>query len=209
MLPVPEEPPMSRCELTVLLPWVLLAILIAAPGCGGSGGSGGSAGGDVGGDTLVTGAAPVVDLSATATTVTPDLDLLPTASDADGDPLTFTWTVEPGSASPVVLMDVDASTGGGSFTFPLNGSYQLRLTVDDGNGNLVSRIIEVAVEDPDFYTISGTVSDDGSPTSGLVCQLFFAGVSTAAANSATSSGDFSFPQVIGDRDRFTVLVPGS
>ncbi len=55
-----------------------------------------------------------------------------TANDAENDPLTTTWSMASGPA-PVTFSDAPA--GATTATFPLAGTYLLRLTANDGSGS--------------------------------------------------------------------------
>lgn len=191
---------------SILLP--VLSLLLAA--CGG--GSGG--GGDDGETAAATGSPPTISVADPDDPNTNSLSLLPVSSDPDGDDLSYSWAVDPGSVSQAVLIVVDDPvTGEATFTFPMNGPYTLVVTADDGNGNQRSASVAVVVADPDPFSIDGEVSDDGSAASGLACELYFnpVGEGTVAATASTdaTAGAFSFDQLIGDKDQFTVLVPGS
>lgn len=102
-----------------------------------------------------------------------------TASDADGDPLAFSWARKssaPGSGPAVAL--VGASTANPTFTPPVAGSYTFTLTVTDGRGGVsVSEVTvtangaPVAAAGSDFtvnagsrVTLSGSAVDpNGDP----------------------------------------------
>ena len=63
------------------------------------------------------------------------------SQDYDGDDLSYSWEFLPG-AEPVT--DVNPQ-----FTFPDPGTYQAKLTVDDGQGNIVTETVEIiAGNDP-------------------------------------------------------------
>jgi protocatechuate 3,4-dioxygenase beta subunit len=68
------------------------------------------------------------------------------ATDADGDPLTYAWTqVSP--ASPVGTFS-STSSANPTWTAPnvtANGTYRLRVTVSDGQGGTVQGIVDISV----------------------------------------------------------------
>lgn len=190
----------------------LASLILILAGCGGGGGGGG--GGNDG--SGATGAAPTVD--PIPDVAAPEEDPVyvmgaPTGSDPDGDPLTWSWSIKSGSTTQAVeIFDTNSSTGTASFRFPKNGPYTIRVSASDGNGNTTTREFAIIVDDPNPFSIDGEVSDDGMEKAGLVCELFFqpVGESEVVDNDSTNgSGAFQFDDLIGDKDQFIVLVPGS
>ena len=81
-----------------------------------------------------------------------DVDLVGSATDADGDPLTSTWTVV--SKLPVDAADPifeNASAPITTATFTEEGTFVLRLTSDDGNSTPVTDDVTITVGPPDAY----------------------------------------------------------
>ncbi len=119
--------------------------------------------------------APIADVTANEGDV---VTVTPVGSDLDGDPLTWTGSSLPGTAS------VDAGTGALSWTtgFSDAGSYPgVTLTADDGNGGtasasfmidvtnvngppVVDPIADVTANEGDLVTVTPTATDpDGDP----------------------------------------------
>ncbi|WP_168205902.1 FG-GAP-like repeat-containing protein [Geobacter sp. FeAm09] len=67
------------------------------------------------------------------------------SSDADGDPLTYTWTLVSGPAYPALT---GAATAAPSFVATTQGTYVLRLTVYDGNSTSQADTVTVTVTPP-------------------------------------------------------------
>jgi hypothetical protein len=73
-----------------------------------------------------------------------------TTSDAENDPLSFTWTMVSGPADVTFTHAAPSSTA----TFPLAGTYILRLTANDGSGSR-SDDVAITVNDNPFVRWSG------------------------------------------------------
>lgn len=125
---------MTRCGVAhvFLLSSIAVVVGLAVAGCGGGGGDGG--GGGANHDPVInslTAAAPAVwQGGSTQITVS--------ASDPDGDRLTYVWTSNGGSVS-----------GSGAtviFTAPASGGcFRVNVTVQDGQGGQASRSITIIV----------------------------------------------------------------
>lgn len=184
----------------------LASLILILAGCGGGGGGGDD------GNGSASGTPPDVSVPSSESTSSPTLVVTPVGSDPDGDSLTWSWSIGNPSTTKAVLIAGDSGTGEVTFTFPKNGTYTVLVTADDGNGNEVTEAVEVTVNDADSFSIDGEVSDDGSAKSGLACELFFEPVGESEvvdSKTTNGSGAFQFIDLIGDKDQFVVLVPGS
>jgi hypothetical protein len=108
--------------------YILIPIFsVAIGGCGGSGGSGGLPSADAPSNT-----APVADAGPDQSVTTGAMVMLDGSgsSDADGDTLSYTWTLSaPAGSASVLSGDAAASP---SFTADVDGDYVLSLVVNDG-----------------------------------------------------------------------------
>ena len=115
-------------------------------GTGGSGGTGddsGTGGGGGGGVTLTVNSPPTVSLSCEPCRVRQGLgvSLEATASDPDGDDLSYSWSAESGS----FIGETDGATA--RWRAPAEaGAMTIRVTVSDGEGGSASAETEVAVD---------------------------------------------------------------
>ncbi len=120
---------------------------------------------------------PVIDTAASATpatiTVSESTTLAVTASDPDGDPLTYTWSKVSGPSNVTVTPN-GTSDDSSTATFGAAGSYELQVLVADGNGGTVTDTVTVTVDaDPNAgdgrIEVSGngvTITDgDSTPDS--------------------------------------------
>jgi MYXO-CTERM domain-containing protein len=82
------------------------------------------------------------------------------ASDADGDPLAYSWDFDDGTFS----VDNAASA---TKTFTGNRVYQVRCTVSDRKGGTATGAIFVTVGAPTTFTLSGTVTMAGAGVEGV------------------------------------------
>ncbi len=112
--------------------------------------------------------APVVDAGPASTVDgTDEVTLTASASDADGDVLTYEW--EQTSGTPVTLDGADTATA--SFTAPFELTVLgFRVTVSDGAGGVTDDSVLVTVIERRFagQVLSGT---DGSPVAGVRVRL--------------------------------------
>ena len=111
---------------------------------------------------------PTID-SANAVTVEENVTTVITVDGNDVDADTLTYTISGGADQS--LFQIDASTGELSFTGKqdfeaaadtgADNGYEVQVTVDDGNGNVVSQDLVVTVSDRDSsMTLSNTAIDE-------------------------------------------------
>lgn len=84
------------------------------------------------------------------------------SSDSDGDPLTFKWQVvsKPTGSEADILPN-----GSKSYFIPdVKGTYQFAVTVSDGNGGVVSQLVEFVADNTPPKALAIVVVDPQSPT---------------------------------------------
>lgn len=152
----------TRGAAYVFLLSLLAAVLaVTLIGCGGGGGGGGN--NDPVINSLTAAAQAVWPSGSTQVTVS--------ASDPDGNALTYVWTANGGSVS--------GSGASVLFTAPAaGGQYRVNVTVQDGQGGQASRNITITVG----ATVRGTVIDvaDDQPEAGV--QVIVNGLSDTTDN---------------------------
>jgi hypothetical protein len=163
----------SRRWLTAWAAWVACAGLVAACG-GGGGGAGGEV---VVPPPVVVNAAPVAQAGAAqsvtlGTAVTLDGSA---STDADGDTLTYGWTLTTRPAGSTAALAAPA-TPRASFTADVEGSYVATLVVSDGKVSSTPATVAVTVASGNAapvaragatqsVTVGSTVTLDGSTSS--------------------------------------------
>jgi hypothetical protein len=71
-----------------------------------------------------------------------------TATDADGDTLTYTWTADSGCAGTFAAANVKSPTFTLGATLPSNGSCELTVIVDDGRGGTSTGSLTITASSP-------------------------------------------------------------
>jgi hypothetical protein len=108
--------------------------------------------GDSGFDTArvnVTNQPPTVNVGGPYTAIEGiALTLTATATDPDGDALTYTWQVAPGQVFVTTVGRLD-------YAWPDNGTYMVTVRVDDGGGGIATDSTEVNVENANPVAQSG------------------------------------------------------
>ncbi len=76
-----------------------------------------------------------------------------TATDADGDTVTYVWTRDGSETSPALPDDTDLDVATLSFTAGAVGTYTMTVTASDGNGNSDTATVVITVAAPFRVTI--------------------------------------------------------
>ncbi|MBI3892209.1 MAG: PKD domain-containing protein, partial [Candidatus Wallbacteria bacterium] len=143
--------------------------------------------------TITANALPVVTIAAPQTLhAGVRATLMATASDADNDLLTYSWTraIPAGTGSSVTLSGLTSSSA--SFTSFVTGTYNFNLTVSDGRGGVV-------------VTPVGVTLTNSPPTTFAVAGAQTANVGTAVPLTATASDPDGDPLTY----QWTVTGPNS
>jgi len=111
-----------------------------------------------------------------------------TASDPDGDPVTFSWDFDDGNFS-----GTQASV---SRSWPATGRYVVRVTAVDGKGGSSSATCVVRVGSPTTFTVSGRVTSGGQPVEGVRVFNGKTG-STYRGTHTDSDGRYTLPNLAG------------
>lgn len=180
--------------------------------------------------------APTVDAGDDrSTTVGTNVTVTATASDPDGDPVSFSWTVQSRPSGSNASLS-NASTASASITPDVAGTYVLRVTVTDGNGGSATDDVQITATAPpsggvtadagsdQTGAVDATVTLDGSGSTGSNLTYSWRFVSTPGStpsiNNATSARASFVPRAAGeyvveltvadgtvsDRDTVTIVV---
>ena len=170
---------------------VLLSLLLTA--CGGAGGGGGSGGGSGPVNT-----APIARAGTDQSVLAGSLVSLDgsASSDAESDPLTYTWTLVTRPADSVAVLSA-ANASRPQFTADKPGTYSLSLVVSDGKlSSSASTVNVVSVVAPQITLdkvepLSGTVklSLSSAVTSAVT---WYVDLNLLGTGSATDGGSFSW-----------------
>lgn len=151
------------------------SLLLALTACGGGGGSSDNNNNDSSiGNTgaITTNTLPVanagndqsIDLGAIVT-----LDAS-TSSDADGDSLTYHWSISSAPSSSIANLSVDSGVSI-NFTPDFSGNYVIQLVVNDGTGDSAPDSVTISVNEPPNNTPIADAGDDFSVMVGEQAQL--------------------------------------
>jgi hypothetical protein len=108
---------------------------------------------------------PTVTMSATATAVAQNVsvDFTATASDPNGDELSYYWDFSND--------DIDATVGpnapNATQRWRFRGHYLVRCIVSDMKGGIATAQVLMSIGSPPLYTISGQVLNQGAPVEGV------------------------------------------
>lgn len=145
---------------TNLLAAALSALLISA--CGGGGND----------SVADTNTVPVANAGTAQTVTTGTLVNLDgsASSDADGDTLTYSWTLTPPAGSAAALAGANTATP--SFTPDVGGLYVASLIVNDGTVNSAPDTVNITATAPEITQITGTlfVLDTSAAKSGSIAK---------------------------------------
>jgi hypothetical protein len=125
-------------------------------------------------------------------------------------PITYTWTA-PTTPSSVPVRFSSATTQDPTITFPMAGTYTIRLVAANAQGTDTENLT-VTVTSDGAFAISGSVADDAVARAGLGVELIWTIPSPEAViltSPTTSSGNFAFESLKGSATDFQVRVPGS
>jgi len=205
---------MNKRIIKKLLPLIVLTA------CGGGGGGGGSSSGG-GGDGYNPNNAPVIDSSTTTYSVLENQTSAFTvsASDADGDTLTYSIS----SADDSALMSINSSgvvtfISSPDFELPLDANtdnnYQITVTVSDGSltdsENFTVTVTNDTSDDVTTTNFDGVLIRDGYIQSATVCMAVTNadGIDTCvdATYSTTTNADGSFSLEIDDNITATIKL---
>ncbi len=104
-------------------------------------------------------------LTAQSVRVGQDLDITASATDGDGDTVTYAWTRKDGETIPALPGGTALNAARLTFTTAAVGTYTMTVTASDGNGNTDTEDVVIAVEAAPTVTVSTstlTVAEGGS-----------------------------------------------
>ena len=146
-------------------------------------------------------------------------DLTATATDEDGDTVSYAWTRDAGETTPALPGGTGLNQARLTFTPPAIGVYTMTVTAADGNGNTDSGEVTITVGTADTLSLPSTLSvtegTDSSATiavtasaalggSGLTLNVTYNGGNSDTATGANNpaNGDY-------DNDAVTQVVFGA
>ncbi len=89
---------------------------------------------------------PVLDpITAPAVEAGQDVDITASATDADSDPISYSWTRKDGETIPAIPGGTDLEVARLAFTTTTAGTYTMTVTASDGNGNSDSQEVVITV----------------------------------------------------------------
>jgi hypothetical protein len=127
---------------------------------------------------------PVMQLAASTTSVGVGevVSFDATASDPDGDPMSYYWDFGNGT--------IGANSSSATNSWSLPGEYAVRCVVSDMRGGLASQSKIIAVGSPSTYRITGRVSSASGPVQGV--RVYISSVQMAYSD---TDGSYSIPGV--------------
>jgi hypothetical protein len=149
------------------------------------------------------GAAPEISLLSSLDAESAEFAIAIDVSDPDDDLADVAWRLVDGPASAALIAsDTD---GAAIITVPRNGSYLFAVIAMDRAGHRTERQVEVTVDAPVAFTVDGSLSDDGTPTSSARIDLLWfphgEDLRIATANS-DATGAVSYDDLIGSPTHF-------
>ncbi len=124
----------------------------------------------------------IVAASTLATGLSSPVDFTVSASDVDGDSLSYAWDYGDGTFS-------NTNSPAVSKSWPLAGEYVVRCVVSDMKGFTASDSVIVRIDSPSTYRISGLISLDGEPLANVRVGN---GLSGSSYSETFSDGDGSY-----------------
>jgi hypothetical protein len=133
------------------------------------------------------------------------LDL--TATDPDGDPLTFAWT----KLGPTPAAHFSSATiEDPMVSFPVAGTYQLQVVVSDNRGGSATATTTVTVPITGSFSIRTLLAANDSAVPGVPVSLHWNPAGSAGnlvgSGASDASGGVEFSGLAGDPDDFKVVV---
>lgn len=110
------------------------------------------------------------------------------SSDADGDPLTYTWTLQSGPAGSSAEL-VDAGTVAPSFTPDVAGDYVVNLTVSDGESSSNTASVKIQAANPKLRMEKQETDVLGNPTGWSSVGLPYTTSRSSSRSCVGSCGD--------------------
>ena len=143
-------------------------------------------------------------------------DLTATATDGDGDTVSYAWTRDSTETTPALPGGTTLNQGRLTFTPPAIGVYTMTVTAADGNGNTDSGEVTITVGTADTLsapsTLSVTEGTDSSATIAVTASAAFGGsgltlsVTYNGGNSDTATGANNPADGDYDNDAVTQVV---
>ncbi len=105
-------------------------------------------------------ASPVLaSLTAQTVTVGEDVDITASATDGDGDTVTYAWTRKAGETTPAIPNGTALNAAQLTFTTTAPGTYTMTVTASDGNGNTDTKDVVLTVTQTVAAALTISVAD--------------------------------------------------
>lgn len=138
---------MNKTKAQSIIVLFIVSLIVVLIGCSGSGGGGGGS----------SNTAPVADAGSDKTVIAGHSTQLDgsNSSDADSDPLTFSWTLTSPAGSGASLSDTSSATP--SFTPDITGDYTASLVVNDGTVDSTADEVVITAVLPNFAFLTSEI----------------------------------------------------
>ena len=115
-------------------------------------------------------ASPVLaSLADVTVTAGQEVDITASATDADGDTISYTWSRKAGETTPPLPQGTALNQARLRFTPTAAGVYTMTVTADDGHGNTASEEVTVTVGAPATVSVPATLQvTEGTDTNAVV-----------------------------------------